>query len=74
MMYLEEMVEEFVGGQEMQIPGIEECYSCRDVIKHYACILVHCYSLARYDFSPQAVSGNMRPRKSSFSISSCICS
>ena len=42
MMYLEEMVEEFVGGQEMQIPGIEECYSCRDVIKHDACILVHC--------------------------------
>src|SRR2546423_11257114 len=74
MMHLEETVEELVGSQETQVPGIEECYSCRDVIKHYACILVHCYSLTCYDFSPQAVSGNMRPRKSSFSISSCICS
>ena len=42
MMHLEETVEELVGGQEAQIPGIEECYSCRDVIKHDACILVHC--------------------------------
>ena len=77
MMRLEESVEELVGGQETQIPGIEECHSRRDVIKHGACILVHCYmdlAVVHYDLSPHAVSGNMRPRKSSFIISSCICS
>jgi hypothetical protein len=80
-MHLEETVEELVGSQETQIPGIEECHSRREVIKHDACILVHCYmclaihfSLTHYDFSPHAMSGNMRPRKSSFIISSCICS